>query len=223
MLEATPLEVALRRDRVAVVTGVFVLAALAWTYTALLAMDVGSMDMGAMATSMTTPQIQEWARMDFILMFVMWTVMMAAMMVPAATPMLLVFANVNRRRREQQRPFVATGFFAAGYLIVWTVFSLLATLANWTLHLGGLLSSMMGQATPLVGGFLLIAAGLFQWTRLKYVCLEHCRSPLGFLMADWREGSRGALLMGLHHGVYCLGCCWVLMALLFVLGVMNLP
>ncbi len=110
----------------------------------------------------------------------------------------------------------------AGYLVVWVVFSLAATLLNGLLHGSGLLTSVMGRATPLVAGGLLIAAGFFQWTPLKHACLEHCRSPIGFLMANWQDGHAGALRMGVHHGMYCVGYCWLLMALLFVLGVMNI-
>ena len=137
--------------------------------------------------------------------------------------MILLFATVNRRRREQERPYVPTSVFLSGYVIVWSGFAALATGANWGLHVNSLLSSMMGtSSSAYLGGALLLTAGIFQWSPLKYACLSHCRSPLGFLMAEWRDGAGGALRMGLKHGVYCLGCCWVLMGLLFVLGVMNL-
>jgi predicted metal-binding membrane protein len=137
--------------------------------------------------------------------------------------MILLFATVNRRRREQSKPFVSTGVFLSGYLVVWSLFAAGATLGNWGLHQASLLTSMMGgSSSGYLGGGLLLMAGVFQWSRLKYVCLTHCRSPLGFLMSDWREGTGGAFKMGLQHARYCLGCCWVLMALLFVLGVMNL-
>jgi len=148
--------------------------------------------------------------------------MMVAMMVPTAASMILMFAMFNRRRREQQQPYVPTAVFLGGYLLVWTGFSVLATLAQWGLHSAALLSPMMVSTSPILGGIILLAAGIFQWTPLKYACLTYCRSPLGFLMTDWREGSRGAFIMGLKHGSYCTGCCWFLMALLFVAGVMNL-
>ena len=126
-------------------------------------------------------------------------------------------------RREQEHPYVPTGVFLSGYLLVWSGFSAAATLANWGLHANSLLSSMMGTSTSsYLGGALLMTAGAFQWSPLKSACLTHCRSPLGFLMSDWREGTGGALRMGLRHGAYCVGCCWTLMGLLFVLGVMNL-
>ena len=139
--------------------------------------------------------------------------------------MLLTFAAVNRRRREGDSPFVPTGVFLGGYLLVWGGFSRGGYRgAQWGLNAAALLSPSMALAgfSPLLGGGLLLAAGIFQWTPLKQACLRQCRTPLGFLTADWREGRRGALEMGLWHGGYCLGCCWALMGLLFVLGVMNL-
>ena len=135
----------------------------------------------------------------------------------------MIFGRVREKREVAGRLFAPTGAFVVGYLLVWLGFSFLATIANWSLHTGGLMSSMMGKISPQMGGLLLIAAGVFQWTPLKNACLDHCRSPMSFLMQHWREGSSGAVLMGLHHGIYCLGCCWLLMLLLFVLGVMNLP
>jgi predicted metal-binding membrane protein len=194
-------------------------AALAWAYTVYLAHDMGNMNMGM---GMAMPKTQSWSLMDFVSMFLMWAVMMVAMMVPTAAPMILIFANVNRKRQEQEQPYVPTAVFLSGYLLVWTGFSVLATLAQWGLHEAALLSPMMVSTSPILGGILLLAAGIFQWTPLKYACLKHCRSPLSFLMTDWREGYRGALIMGLKHGSYCTGCCWFLMALLFVAGVMNL-
>jgi predicted metal-binding membrane protein len=209
----------LRRDRIIVLAGLISVAALAWAYTVYLAHDMGNMHMGM---GMAMPKMQSWSLMDFVSMFLMWAVMMVAMMVPTAAPMILIFANVNRKRQEQEQPYVPTAVFLSGYLLVWTGFSVLATLAQWGLHEAALLSPMMVSTSSILGGILLLAAGIFQWTPLKYACLKHCRSPLSFLMTDWREGYRGALIMGLKHGSYCTGCCWFLMALLFVAGVMNL-
>jgi predicted metal-binding membrane protein len=143
------------------------------------------------------------------------------MMIPSAAPMILTFALVQRKRREWERPFVPAGIFLLGYLVVWTGFSALAAVAQWMLHAQALLSPMMVGTSPILGGALLVTAGIFQWTPLKNACLAHCRSPLDFLMTGWREGKCGALAMGLKHGAYCTGCCWFLMALLFVAGVMN--
>lgn len=130
--------------------------------------------------------------------------------------------QINRQHHEEQAPFLATGIFLLGYVIVWTGFSAVATLAQWGLHSLALLSPMMVSTSPILGGVLLIGAGIFQFTPLKHACLAHCRTPLGFLMTEWREGTQGALFMGLRHGSFCVGCCWLLMALLFVAGVMNL-
>jgi predicted metal-binding membrane protein len=135
--------------------------------------------------------------------------------------MLLVFVNANRKRHQAQEPYLHTALFAGAYLVVWAGFAMIATLINWALHSRGLMTSMMGSALPLWGGVTLIAAGLYQFTPLKLACLNKCRSPLAFLMSEWREGWLGAFVMGLRHGGYCLLCCWALMALLFVLGVMN--
>jgi predicted metal-binding membrane protein len=129
---------------------------------------------------------------------------------------------VQRRRQAQGGAFVPSGVFIAGYLLVWAAFSLLATGAQYGLERAALVSPMMGKAAPWLGAVLLIGAGLYQFAPLKDVCLDKCRTPLSFIMTEWRDGRRGALVMGLRHGAYCTGCCWALMALLFVGGVMNL-
>ena len=219
------LEQALRRDRVVVAAAIVIIAAIAWAYTVYVAeTGMGMGDMGdGMGMGMAMADMRSWSAADFGLMFVMWAVMMVAMMAPSAAPMLLMFAAVNRKRREREAPYVPTGIFLAGYVIVWTAFALAATGGNWGLHQASLLTSMMGaSASGFLGGSLLLAAGLFQWSPLKYACLKQCRTPMGFMMTSWRDGPRGALRMGLEHGAYCLGCCWALMLLLFVLGIMNL-
>lgn len=208
---------ALRQDRVVVVAGLLILTAAAWVYTVHLA---NTMERAGMEMAM--PQVQAWGAFDLMLLLVMWVVMMVAMMVPSAAPMILAFAQMDRNRRTSGRPIVPTAAFLLGYLLVWTGFSILATVAQWGLHAAALLSPAMASATPFLGGGILLVAGLFQWTSLKHACLTRCRSPLGFLLTEWREGTRGALVMGLRHGVYCVGCCWILMAILFVVGVMNL-
>ncbi|MBI2016955.1 MAG: DUF2182 domain-containing protein [Candidatus Rokubacteria bacterium] len=154
----------------------------------------------------------------------MWAVMMVAMMLPAAAPMILMFVAVNRRRRTEGggTPLVNTGLFVLGYLVVWTAFSVAAALAQWGLHSAALLSDDAMSAAPVVGALVLAAAGVWQLTPLKYACLARCQAPIGFLLGEWRDGNRGAVVMGLRHGLFCLGCCWVLMGLLFVGGVMNL-
>jgi predicted metal-binding membrane protein len=165
---------------------------------------------------------QEWGVNTILLLFVMWAVMMVAMMVPSAAPMILSFLTVNQRRSATARPLVPVGLFVLGYLMLWTAYSAVATLAEWGLHQATLLSTSMTATSRTLNGGLLIAAGVFQLTPLKRACLKGCRSPLSFLMSEWREGMAGAFVMGLRHGAYCLGCCWILMALLFVAGVMNL-
>ena len=212
-------ETLLRRDRIVVLSGLALIVALSWAYVASLASDIQNMDTGM---EMAMPQMQAWGATDIALTFVMWVVMMVAMMTPSAAPMILMFAGVNRRRWEQQVPHVPTSVFLLGYLVVWAAFSVLATAAQWGLHGASLLSPMLVSTTPVLGGTLLLVAGIYQWTPLKHACLSKCRSPLGFVLNEWREGRWGAFLMGLKHGSYCTGCCWSLMALLFVAGVMNL-
>jgi predicted metal-binding membrane protein len=213
-------ETVLRRDSIIVLSSLAVITALSWAYILSLASDMqNNMDV---AMEMAMPQVQTWGAADFALAFAMWAVMMVAMMTPSAAPMILMFAGVNRRRQEQQVPYVPTSVFLVGYLVVWAAFSVVATTAQWGLHAVSLLSPMMVSTSPVLGGILLLIAGLYQWTPLKHACLSKCRSPLGFVLNEWREGRRGAFLMGLKHGSYCTGCCWSLMALLFVAGVMNL-
>jgi len=213
----TLVEALLKRDRLTVGGALVLIALLAWGYTAYLART-----MGMAGGDMALPQLQAWSAAMFAFMFVMWFVMMVAMMLPSAAPMILTFAAVQRRRQAQGGAFVPSGVFIAGYLLVWAAFSLLATGAQYGLERAALVSPMMGKAAPWLGAVLLIGAGLYQFAPLKDVCLDKCRTPLGFIMTEWRDGRRGALLMGLRHGAYCTGCCWALMALLFVGGVMNL-
>jgi predicted metal-binding membrane protein len=220
-MASNAIELLLKRDRLVVIAGVFAVVAVAWAY--IIYLDRINLDQSVGAMGMASANIRSWSLADFWLMFLMWAVMMTAMMVPTAAPMILLFASVYRKRREKQQPYVATSVFLAGYILVWSGFAALATLGNWGLHQASLMSSMMGESTSsYLGGGLLLAAGVFQWSRLKYVCLNHCRSPIGYVMSSWREGRVGALRMGMEHGAFCLGCCWVLMSLLFVLGVMNL-
>jgi predicted metal-binding membrane protein len=206
----------LRRDRLVILTGLALVTALAWAYILFLSANMAGMDMAAM------PRVQAWGATELLLTFIMWAVMMVAMMTPSASPMVLTFAGINRRRRVQGRPLASTSMFLLGYLLVWVGFSALATLFQWGLHSAALISPMMETTSPILGGVILLAVGIFQLTPLKNVCLSHCRTPMGFILTEWREGSLGALTMGLKHGRYCLGCCWFLMALLFVAGVMNL-
>ena len=142
------------------------------------------------------PADHAWELPDFIAMFVMWSVMMVAMMLPSATPMILLYEKINKKRESQGKTRNPIKLFVGGYLLIWIGFSVLATLINWALHSAGLLSSMMGRVTPVVAGISLLAAGAYQWSTLKYACLTHCRSPIGFMMTYWREGQWGAARMG---------------------------
>lgn len=207
-----------KRDRLLVLGALVLLASLAWGYTIHLGVQHASM-IGALAM----PMGMQWTLTDFVFMLAMWAVMMFAMMLPSVTPTVMIFNRVREKREATGRPFAPTGLFVFGYLLAWLGFSLIATIINWWLHANGLMTSMMGKVAPFAAGSLLIVAGIFQWTPAKDACLDHCRSPMSFLMQNWREGISGAMMMGLHHGAYCLGCCWMLMLLLFALGVMNIP
>ena len=218
-----PLESALQRDRWIVLAALLGLTALAWGYMVHEARDMSLSGVCQCAgMKMSGPDLGPWSASMLVPLFLMWAEMMVAMMLPSAAPMVLTFALVNRRRREQELPYIPTAVFVLGYLAVWTGFSAVAALAQWGLHSAALLSPLMASRSSVLGGTLLIAAGLFQCTPLKHACLRHCRSPLSFLLNDWRDGRAGAWLMGLRHGFYCAGCCGFLMGLLFVAGVMNL-
>jgi predicted metal-binding membrane protein len=176
----------------------------------------------AMPSGAAMLRMQTWSAADLLALFVMWGAMMAAMMLPSALPMLVLFATVGRQRRMRASPAVPVVVFAAGYLVVWLAFSVGAALTQAALHRASLLSPAMVSATPAFSAMVLIAAGVYQWLPIKSICLGRCRSVLGFISTEWRDGHTGALVMGARHGVFCLGCCWALMALLFVGGVMNL-
>lgn len=210
-------EATLKHDRATVGFALALITLLAWGYTVTLART-----MGLSGGDMAMPQMHAWGAGTFAFMFAMWAVMMVAMMLPSAAPMILTFAAVQRHRQAQGGAFVPTGVFVSGYLIVWGLFSLLATSAQYGLERAALLSPMMQATAPWLGAALLVGAGLFQFAPLKDACLAKCRTPMGFIMTEWRDGARGALVMGLRHGAFCAGCCWALMALLFVGGVMNL-
>jgi predicted metal-binding membrane protein len=224
----------LRRDRAIVLSAIAAITALAWAYVLWLA---ATMDMGMEASmgpsmgetmssmgAMLKPAFRPWGIADFAFMFVMWAVMMVGMMMPSVTPMVLLYANIGRKAAENGRPLAATGWFVAGYLLAWTAFSFAATVAQWQLSRLALITPMMSSANDLFGGLLLVAAGLYQWSPLKDACLTHCQSPLGFLLSrgGFSASPMGSLRLGAEHGSLCVGCCWVLMALLFVGGVMNL-
>ncbi len=175
--------------------------------------------MSATGSMMT---LRPWTSLDFALTFAMWTVMMVGMMVPSATPTALIYAAVARKAALQGAVLAPTIIFVSGYVAVWTVFSLLATVIQWGLEWAALLSPMMASTSPSLGATLLVGAGVYQLTPMKAACLRHCRAPAQFISQHWRPGRAGAFHMGIIHGAYCLGCCWILMGLLFLGGVMNL-
>jgi predicted metal-binding membrane protein len=211
-----------RRDRFLIATCVVLVCALAWAYLIYLERQMsGDMAYHAMMADMGMSMDKPWAWTDALFTFSMWAVMMIGMMAGSAIPVLLLFGGA-RAQRGGTGARLATMMFGVGYLLVWVGFSAFATVAQWVLHESALLSPMMASSSPWLGGIILIEAGLYQLTPWKRTCLTHCRSPLDFLMNHWKEGQSGALRMGLRHGAYCLGCCWVLMLVLFVVGVMNL-
>jgi predicted metal-binding membrane protein len=189
----------------------------AWIWIVVMARDMYGSMTGASAWMMTT----QWDARHLLLLWAMWSVMMAAMMLPSAAPLILLYGAAARRSRQPSARR-HTYALAAGYLAAWTAFSLLATALQRALATLQLVTPMMEAGSSRVVGALLVLAGVYQWTPLKHACLRACQSPLGFLMARWRDGWSGAFRVGLDHGSYCIGCCWALMLLLFAGGVMNL-
>jgi predicted metal-binding membrane protein len=225
------LEAVLRHDRAIVIAALAIITALAWADLVWLANDMwmDGMDMTGFrmipaGQGLMMPASAPWQPIEFAYVFVMWVVMMIGMMTPSVAPMILLYARVGRRAANGGRPFAASTWFAAGYLLAWTAFSLVATLAQWALERAALLTPMMESDSKVLGGIVLIAAGLYQWTSMKEACLSYCQAPLAFIMryGGFRREAIGALALGFRHGLYCIGCCWALMVLLFVGGVMNL-
>jgi predicted metal-binding membrane protein len=218
----SPLAALPRRDLFLILGCVTIITALAWLYLFRLnnemAGPAANMDsMMAMGMSMN----MRWTASQVFLTFLMWAVMMVGMMGPSAAPMFLVFAAAQARRSGGGAS-ISAGLFALGYVAVWTLFSAFAAIAQWRLHEATFISESMVVTSARLGGAVLIVAGIYQLSPWKNECLVHCRSPLNFLVAHWRDGKAGALRMGASHGVYCLGCCWALMCVLFSVGVMNL-
>jgi predicted metal-binding membrane protein len=227
VVSGTAVEALVKREDIVVLAALVVLVVLAW-----LALFTGAgtgMDPFAMTGWLlpVTPPVAApaWTLSYWLVVFFMWAAMMVAMMLPSASPMVLLYARVAPQAEAQGRDLrarAAIPAFASGYFAIWILFSLLAVIVHWGLERLGALSAMMSLSAGLLSGALLIAAGLYQLTPLKAACLTHCRTPASFLAAHWRKGVVGAWRMGLTHGLYCLGCCAVLMGLLFVGGVMNL-
>jgi predicted metal-binding membrane protein len=224
------IESVLRRDRTIVAAALFMLTALAWAYVWWLAadMDMGGMDMTGFrmipaGMGLMMPANAPWTSTEFAFVFLMWAIMMIGMMTPSAAPMILIYARVGRQAARQAKPLAASAYFAAGYLVTWISFALAATSAQWALERSALLTPTMVGASNVFGGAVLIGAGTYQWTPLKDVCLRQCQAPWLFIQrhGGFRPHAMGTLALGVRHGAYCIGCCWALMALLFVGGVMN--
>lgn len=209
-----PLATLPRRERLVVLASLVGVSVLAWVYLVWMAT--------AMSQTGAPQVIHAWSPAYFLMMFSMWVIMMVGMMLPSIMPVVLLYARVVGGSKAPSRPVLRSYLFAAGYLLAWTLFSLLATLLQWGLDEAALLSVRMQTISPFVGAAVLAVTGLYQWTPVKDACLKHCRGPVDYLSSHWRQGMLGALHMGLGHGLYCIGCCWVLMTLLFVGGVMNL-
>ena len=224
------LEALLRRDRAIVTAALIVLTALAWSYLLWLVADMsmGGMDMSGFrmvpaGIGLMKPTTAPWNAIEFAFVFAMWAVMMIGMMTPSAAPMILLYARVGGQAANTAKSLAATWWFTAGYLLVWTAFAFAATFAQWVLERGSLLTPAMAGSGGVFGGIVMIAAGLYQWLPLKDACLRQCQAPWLFIQrhGGFRGDAPGSLLLGARHGIYCVGCCWVLMALLFVGGVMN--
>jgi predicted metal-binding membrane protein len=205
--DASSLEAAWKRDRAVLVAGLLGIGGLAWFHLIHMA---------------SAPHVHDWGTWEILMAFSMWSVMMTAMMLPVVTPWLLVFSRALREKDPRPAPFPKAGFFLLGYLAIWMVYSGLATIGQWGLHAAALLSPGLPGTSPVLGGALLLTAGIYQLTPFRDACMAHCRSPLGFFLSSWKEGRFGAFTMGFRHGLYCVGCCWALMALSFAFGVMNL-
>ena len=207
----------LQREQAPVLAAMLLVVAASWAY---LWSGAGTMEqMGDMLMPMSSGP---WTAGHAAVMLLMWVVMMLAMMLPSATPMILLFATIARGYRARGQQTGSVVVFVAAYGVVWAGFGVLATALQFALERLAVLSPMMELSSMALAGSLLIAAGIYQWTPWKQACLRNCRSPLEFVLTQWRAGSWGAFEMGLRHGAYCLGCCWMLMLLLFVGGVMSL-
>jgi predicted metal-binding membrane protein len=212
------------RNRMVVASLLLLVAALAWAFTVHQAILMDEME-AAMWRDMNMSingMEPSWNAIDAAMLFVMWSAMMAAMMIPGASSMITTFATINYRRQARAAPYVPTSAFLLGYLIVWVGFSVIATALQWVLQTLGLLTTMMQSSSYYWSAALFGAAGIYQLSPLKAMCLAHCRSSNVFVLTEWRDGTLGAVVMGLRHGLFCMGCCAALMLLLFAVAVMDL-
>lgn len=190
----------------------------AWAYLFYQHQQMASQTMANMW--MPPSELLAWRFIDFALVYFMWAVMMAAMMLPSAIPMILAFARVCRQRKQALH--FQTYLFTSAYLSMWLLFSIALTLLQWQMHGLAWLSPMMDNRNSISAAGILFLAGFYQFMPLKNACLTHCKTPMGFLLNEWQDGFLGAFKMGLKHGANCLGCCWTQMLIMFVVGVMNL-
>jgi predicted metal-binding membrane protein len=210
------------RDRSVVVAGIAGLAALAWLDLWRRASEMAHEPGMGMNMAMVMPRATSWSVHELLAAGAMWSVMMIAMMLPSATPMLLFFSGAQRAQQTTGAIGIPAALFAAGFLLTWVAWAWLAAGLQWALQARFVLSPQLTVAQRPLAVALLIIAGFYQFTPLKHACLTRCQSPLGFLFSQWRRGAWGAAQMGIRYGAYCVGCCWALMGLLFVVGVMNL-
>ena len=237
MLEKPKLSIVLEKDNLIVYLSILLIIIITGVYTIFgIGMPMSAIEMTKMSGIFSIPSSMDmdmnmgsnnmnmgWSFSMAISMFLMWWLMMIAMMTPSAAPTLLLFHNLKRIGSERKRALSYTYFFLSGYLIVWALFSLIACILHKFFDNSSITDIGMMQIRSIqFSGTLLIAAGIYQFTPLKNACLEKCRTPIDFLSSNNRKGSQGSFIMGAHHGLFCLGCCWALMALLFVGGVMNL-
>lgn len=209
-------------ERPVVIGWVSALVALCWAYLLFRASRMSGADIAPVAgLGMEPPPPAPYRPSELLVLYGVWVATLSALMLPATTPAVVLFARVSRLYHAVRRPYLATALFVLGYLSIWALFGGAATLVQWALHDMGALDRSMAVTNTTVAGLALVAAGVYQWTPAKHASLQHCRTPLAFILTNWRRGPRGALRMGVAHAGYCVGCCWLLMALLFAAGVMN--
>ena len=230
------------KDRIIVYLGIILILGVSWGYIIGMGWHMGTLPFGtepmkmdgSMKMDMNNKSLLEsvltwmppmsgiWSFSDFFLLFIMWAVMMIAMMTPSILPMIMLFTSLNSKKIKENKPSASPLNLLMGYLLSWVLFSLVITFPQYGLHKIGLLTPMMEPTHAALGGVILMLAGIYQFTPFKDACLSVCQSPLSFMMNNWRDGNLGAFLIGYKHGFYCVGCCWFLMLTLFALGVMNI-
>jgi predicted metal-binding membrane protein len=218
MIPAEVLASTVRRDRAILIGGLGLVVGLAWWHLGAMASTPAPPCHGGLAA----PDLRPWSVLELVAATAMWAVMMAGMMLPVVSPWLLALSRTARQRTFQSAPFPTAGGFLLGYVAVWTAYSILAAIGQLALQRAALLSGEAALTNPYLASGLLAVAGAYQWTPFRDACMTHCRSPFAFFLSSWREGNWGAFSMGARHGLYCAGCCWALMALSFVFGVMSL-